>query len=88
MDGMYITATSVPLRAVALTATSLVVGQITSYTLNVQIANALPAGSTMVVNIPVSSFGTSNIVFNSFYIDTTLVSGCTMTTISSMNIRL
>ncbi len=78
------TATSVPLRSVIITPASLVVGQLTNYTVMIQIANALPAGSVIQVKIPTDSFATTNVGFISFRTDTTAISTCTMSILSAL----
>lgn len=88
LTGLTITATSVPLTSAQISSSSMVVGQVSTYTLNVQITNMLPMGSVMRVRIPTTSFATSNIVLVSFTIGSTVVSGCTITTISAMYIQL
>lgn len=87
LDGLYVTASSVPLRAVGLLSNTGIVGKIDIYTLTVQINNNLPSGATMNVIIPTTSFGTNTVVMNSFYQGNTLVPGCTMTTLSVMSLQ-
>lgn len=88
LTGLTLTATSVPLRSVQISSSSLVVGQLSTYTLTVQITNMLPMGSIMRVRIPTTSFPTSNVVLQSFMIGTTVVSACAITTLSAMYIQL
>lgn len=86
-SGFTVTATSVPLRSVQVNSSSPVVGALADYTVTVQNANMLPAGSVMRVKIPTTSFATTNIVLRSFSRGGTAVSGCTITTISAMYIQ-
>lgn len=88
LTGLTLTATSVPLRSVQISSSSLVVGQLSTYTLTVQITNMLPMGSIMRVRIPTTSFPTSNVVLQSFMIGTTVISACAITTLSAMYIQL
>ena len=54
LSGLTVTATSVPLRSVIVTPVSLIVGQLTSYNVMIQIANMLPASSIITIQIPVT----------------------------------
>lgn len=67
---------------------SYVVGRVTDYVLTVQIANGLPVFSYLKVKIPVGSFGVSTVVLKEFVIGSTVISGCSITTISAMYIKL
>lgn len=86
-SGFIVTATSVPFKSVLLTPASTVVGQVGVYTLNVQLANALPMFGVMRIKVPVGSFA-GTIVLQSFSIGGTNIPGCSITTLSPMYIRL
>lgn len=84
LSGLTVTAASVPLRSVMVTPGSLIVGQLTNYTVMIQIANALPAGSVIQVKIPTDSFATTNVGFISFRTDATAISTCSMSILSAL----
>lgn len=88
LDGPTVTATSVPLHSVVVTPSSTLVGQIGSYTLNVQITNALPSQSIMKVKIPLTSFSPSTVVLTTFTIGSTPISTCTLTNLSPLYVQL
>lgn len=67
-----------------LTALSDRVGDLTTYTLLVQVSNMLPTQSTMKVLIPLQSFPVSTVLLTSFSINGTAITGCSMTSISPM----
>ena len=81
--GVTVTATSVPLQSVTLTSDSSLVRAIANYTLEVQVANALPATSTLKVQIPTASFSVRDITLAEFKIAGTVVP-CTMTTLADL----
>lgn len=88
LNGPTVTATSVPLRSVVLASLSTLVGQISNYTLNVQITNELPAQSIMKVRIPLTSFSPSTVVLRSFSIGSTAISTCSLTNLSPLYVQL
>ena len=64
------------------------VGDTTTYTVNVQISNELPAGSIMKIKIPTLSYPLSNVILRSFAIDGAKVSGCTLSTLGDLYVKL
>ena len=82
--GLFIEATSVPLKSVSITPSSYLVRNITNYVLDVQVENPLPVGSTMKVKIPSSGHQERDISLSSFSIGGVDVSGCTIALISPL----
>lgn len=87
-SGLTVTATSVPFRSVTLTPGSTTVGKITNYTLSIQIANALPATSILLITIPITSFAVSTITLLSFTIGSTAIPGCSISNTAPLTVQL
>lgn len=88
ISGLTVTATSVPFRSVTLTPGSTIVGKIGNYTLNIQIANALPALSVLLIRIPSTTYATTTVTLLSFSIGSSVVSTCTLTNLSPLVLQL
>jgi hypothetical protein len=84
-SGLTVTATSVPLKSVIVTPTSLTVTAVTKYTFSVQSSYNIPSSSIIVLTFP-TEVANGGYILNSFSVDGVAVSGCILSSISNSQI--